>query len=212
MYMSDHDDTRKRLLVSATEVFAEHGYHAATTREICRRANANLAAIHYHFGDKAELYREVFKLPFLEQSASFGEPAQSAQKIEAALNLFYRVLLQPVFEDGARMRQVMRLHAREELDPSGVLGDAVTQVIRPNFERLLNLLCRELGAAEPDADIERLAFCLIGMARIFFHGECVVNAFCPNLLQGEHALMQMTDRLTNYGLQLIRAEAALRRV
>lgn len=208
--MSEQDDTRKRLLRAATEVFAEHGYHAATTREICRRANANLAAIHYHFGDKAELYREVFKLPFLEQSASLGEPPREAQSLASSLTLFYRILLQPAFEDGARMRQITRLHAREEIESSGVLGDAVTQVIRPNFERLLHLLCRELGASEPDAEIERLGFCLIGMARIFIHGECVVNAFCPDLLQGERALDEMIAKLVIYASNLIETEAALR--
>jgi TetR/AcrR family transcriptional regulator, regulator of cefoperazone and chloramphenicol sensitivity len=210
MHMSEQDDTRKRLLKAATEVFAEHGYHAATTREICRRANANLAAIHYHFGDKAELYREVFKLPFLEQSASLGEPPQQAQSLAAALKLFYRILLQPAFEDGERMRQITRLRAREEIESSGVLGDAVAQVIRPNFDRLLQLLCRELGAQAPDKEIERLAFCLIGMARIFIQGECVVNAFSPQLLQGGKAFDEMIAKLVIYATNLIETEAALR--
>jgi len=65
------EETRWRLLQAATEVFAEVGYHAATTREICRRAGVNLASIHYYYGDKAELYREVFRLPFLNESNMF---------------------------------------------------------------------------------------------------------------------------------------------
>lgn len=209
--MVDHDDTRLRLLMAATEVFSEHGYHAATTREICRRANANLAAIHYHFGDKAELYREVFKLPFLEQSAGIDAASQESLGLEASLTLFYRVLMTPIFGDGLRAQQFMRLHAREEIDPSGVLGDVVTQAIRPNFEQLKKLLCRELRVVEADAEIDRLVFCLVGMAKIFFHGKCAVNAFSPELLRGEKAINSMISKLVLYAKNLIASEAALRR-
>ena len=56
-----NDDTRKRLLGAATDVFAEHGYHGGTVREICRVAKVNLALVNYHFGDKMALYTEVLR-------------------------------------------------------------------------------------------------------------------------------------------------------
>jgi TetR/AcrR family transcriptional regulator, regulator of cefoperazone and chloramphenicol sensitivity len=49
------DETRLQLLEAAGEVFAEVGFRDATVREICRRADANIAAINYHFGDKENL-------------------------------------------------------------------------------------------------------------------------------------------------------------
>jgi AcrR family transcriptional regulator len=57
--MSDPEETRARLLEAAAEVFAEVGYHAATIRQICAKANANVALVNYHFGDKSELYEAV---------------------------------------------------------------------------------------------------------------------------------------------------------
>src|SRR5688572_3826426 len=54
-------DARQRLLDAAEIIFAEKGYDAASVREICTRANANVAAISYHFGDKEGLYAEVVK-------------------------------------------------------------------------------------------------------------------------------------------------------
>ena len=52
-------DTRQRLIDSAATLFAERGFENVTVREICKESNANVAAINYHFGDKAGLYRAV---------------------------------------------------------------------------------------------------------------------------------------------------------
>src|SRR5229473_4084962 len=53
--------TRDKLIEAAGHVFAERGYRAATIREICRRAGANIAAVNYTFGDKMGLYTEVLR-------------------------------------------------------------------------------------------------------------------------------------------------------
>ena len=56
-------DARTRILQAALEVFASKGYAQASTREICQRAGANVAGIHYYFGDKASLYKELMQIP-----------------------------------------------------------------------------------------------------------------------------------------------------
>ena len=70
------DATRARLIDAAGQVFADHGFQAATIRDICTRAGANVAAVNYHFRDKAGLYLAV-----LRQSMSAGgqpEPREIA--------------------------------------------------------------------------------------------------------------------------------------
>lgn len=51
--------TRERILIAASQVFAERGFEKGTVRDICTRAGANVAAVNYHFRDKHELYVQV---------------------------------------------------------------------------------------------------------------------------------------------------------
>src|SRR5687767_4338155 len=55
----ESEETRKRLIEAAGEVFADEGFHGATVRAIAARADTNLAAINYHFRDKEGLYQAV---------------------------------------------------------------------------------------------------------------------------------------------------------
>src|SRR5215475_530434 len=51
--------TKGRILDTAEELFMEHGFEATTLRQITAAAGVNLAAVHYHFGGKEELFEAV---------------------------------------------------------------------------------------------------------------------------------------------------------
>ncbi|MCB1798460.1 MAG: CerR family C-terminal domain-containing protein [Gammaproteobacteria bacterium] len=53
---SVHSDTRTRLLKAALKVFSQRDFDAASVRDIVQRADANVAAVSYHFGSKQGLY------------------------------------------------------------------------------------------------------------------------------------------------------------
>ena len=55
----DKERTRARILAAAIDVFAEHGYEGASTREICGRAGVNGAALNYHFRSKQLMWLAV---------------------------------------------------------------------------------------------------------------------------------------------------------
>src|SRR3954447_25757075 len=52
---------RDRILDVAQELFAEHGYSAASTRAIAQAAGVNLAQLHYHFGAKKDLFKAAYR-------------------------------------------------------------------------------------------------------------------------------------------------------
>lgn len=51
------DQTRRRIIETALDVFGEVGFAQASTRAIARKARVNLGALTYYFGNKAGLYR-----------------------------------------------------------------------------------------------------------------------------------------------------------
>ena len=70
------ENTAQRIVTAATELFASKGFDGTSTKEICEAAGVNIAAIHYHFGSKDELYKYIIE--------SFGGyRLQSVQRILA---------------------------------------------------------------------------------------------------------------------------------
>lgn len=55
------EETRRDLLASAAEVFAEDGYAGASLERIARRAGFTTGAIYWHFKGKDELFLAVFE-------------------------------------------------------------------------------------------------------------------------------------------------------
>ncbi len=53
------EETRRRMIETAIEMFALRGYEGASTRLLAESAGVNLPAIQYYFGSKEGLYRAV---------------------------------------------------------------------------------------------------------------------------------------------------------
>jgi len=66
-------ETRQRLLLAALDAFGRYGFDGASTREIARRADANLAAIVYHFGSKEALHLAVAEYVVAQMRAKKGD-------------------------------------------------------------------------------------------------------------------------------------------
>lgn len=54
-------ETQIKLMEAAEREFAERGFHGASIRDITSRAEANVAAVNYHFGSKEGLFVEMIR-------------------------------------------------------------------------------------------------------------------------------------------------------
>lgn len=207
--MAETTVARQRLLEAAIEVFASKGYEGASTREICRLGGVNVAAIHYYFGDKASLYRELFRLP--EQLQRFpAEMDDPGVPVRDALAAFYRhVTAFMVAPEQIQLQRVRLLYLREELHPSGVVENQ-SDVTRHMHSQLIGFLCRATGVDKPDPALHQLAFSIGGLAFVLFAQRSAVDLIAPELLCGDAALEATIERLADHGLALIEAEATRR--
>lgn len=55
----DGAETKARLIQCAGRLIADQGYDRTTSKDICRLAGVNMAAVNYHFGSREGLYQAV---------------------------------------------------------------------------------------------------------------------------------------------------------
>ena len=197
---------RRRLLEAALPLFAAKGYQQTSTREIADAAGANLAAINYYFGDKAGLYRAVFSESLCADAKS-ASPLDNAagQPLETLLAGFFRDFLAPL-QNGAPVDLVMRLHFRELLDPSGVLGQEHDAELAALYTGLASLLTQRLGLADMDADIQRLAHSIISLALPYYVARKLLDRVSAELLADAKAVDTLAERLTGYAMAMVASE------
>lgn len=158
---SASQDTRRRLLSAAGEVFANRGFHAATIKEITDQAGASLASVNYHFEDKAELYAAVLRR-IAEEVAEVIPPDESltgdaATRFGQFIHYFCGRLMgreKPVWEHV--------LMAREMAEPSAALEPLYEKVIGPLSEKLSALIAELLRSAASEPPVGLVAASVLG--------------------------------------------------
>jgi len=145
--------TRQRVLASASELFAEKGYHETTVADICERAGANVAAVNYYFGSKENLYREVwFNAERLADEAYplFAAPADAAP--EECLRAFILAIVRSSLCEG-KGGWFARLAAHEHPGERAGQKDFVRDTMFGIQGRVEAIMAKVLGrAATPQAN------------------------------------------------------------
>lgn len=192
------DNTRTRLLKAAAEVFAEHGYENATIRQICTRADANVALVNYHFGDKLELYTEVLRFS-LQPGAGFSLPIVAAEP-RAALRQIVGAMVERAFETGGQANLRFRLMLNEFVRPSGATARVVDVVLRPVYDRL-----REIAGAilklPPEHETTRLCVhSILGQVAHFAHSRQMLGLLWPEMQMTPAQRELVADHIARFSL------------
>jgi AcrR family transcriptional regulator len=191
---NDLDTTRDRIVEAAGEIFADKGFDGTTVRDICQRAEANLAAVNYYFGDKQRLYVEavVRAHRWRMERAKLPEwpPGMSAEKrlADFVVTFIRRVRTGP--EGTWHTRLVMR----EMMSPHEACAELVQASIRPQFEILLGILRELLPDVNSEEKLHLTAFSIVGQCLFYYFADPVIR----NLVTGQDYAGYDIDKLASH--------------
>ena len=105
------ESAQDRLFAAATKLFAQKGYDATSTKEICELAGVNIASLHYYFESKEKLYLEIisrFGEQSLESAVRVLQPPRVAEEIAIRLEMYLYETLEIMLADIDTVRIVLR--------------------------------------------------------------------------------------------------------
>ncbi len=194
-------DTKTALLEAGGEVFARRGFAEATVREICAKAGANVAAVRYHFGDKAGLYSAV--LAYAAECAAARYPLDADFDPKAPpderLRSFVRAFLKRLLDPG-RPAWHAALMVRELAEPTHAFDLVLNDLVRPLFERLSSIVRDLLGPDAEEDEIRLTTHSIMGQCTFYRQGRFLMAHLYgidpPGLDQVEH----ISDHIVRFSL------------
>lgn len=196
--------TSDRILDEAEELFAQRGYHAVSIREITKAADSNLAAVNYHFGNKQNLYLEVFRSRWMPRASriqrSFRESLKNNgnQNPKLVVQAFARAFLEGPMSDEERSRH-LKLISGELAQPTEAFELIVEQIFRP----LLGNLLEDLRTVMPDTIDEKQmvlnVFSILSMVLYFNFARPLIASFVGGK-DGDDLRTRFVDHIVRFSL------------
>jgi AcrR family transcriptional regulator len=191
-----HAKTREALIHAAGAVFAELGYRSATVRDICKKADANVAAVNYHFRDKAGLYRAVWQYShhcaLQKYPLQYGaaEKAKPQDKLRAYISSF----LLRIFDKG-ELAWFGKLISREMIEPTPALESLVKEEIQPQLFYLSGIVRSILGAKATDIQVQRTAMSVVSQCVFYHHCQPVIRLLLPHLTFSREHIDEIAEHI-----------------
>ena len=171
------DDTRDRLLRAARDVFGEVGFRRATVRDIVSRANANVAAVNYHFGDKDRLYAEVVRSGFalglqlypIDMGVPPDHPTPDQRLLGFVRSFFHRTL------GRGEHACAGRIMLWEMVEPTPVLEAIYQERIKLLYAKLESIVQDLLGPAAMPERVRLGCASVLGQCAFYRLGESLLS-------------------------------------
>src|ERR1700722_11304464 len=198
------DLTRDKLIEAAGQVFAERGYRAATIREICRRAGANVAAVNYTFGDKLGLYTEVLRHSVrASKTAALTAALDASRTPEEMIRGVIRARLMSLCKE-ERPDWHIRLVMHEFSHPTPAMGRVVDEGMRPVYDRVRKAVGEIIGLP-PDHETTLLSVnSIVGQILFYTFSRPVLSHLQPELKLTPKKLDRIANHSADFSLAFLK--------
>jgi AcrR family transcriptional regulator len=195
-------ETRRKLIDAAGQVFAERGLHAATLQEITSRAGVNKAAVNYHFRDKLELYATVVRhcVSFRVEPAPEELTGPPEKRLRALLAHIIREILDP---SKPPWRAAIILH--ELAQPTAALDDVMDELIVPRCRLQRDIVRRLLGPRASEEKVARVTLSIIAQCLIYLHGRQIIARLHPVLARDDTRPDEIARHIAEFSLAALRS-------
>jgi AcrR family transcriptional regulator len=155
------DERRRALMEAATAVFAEHGYDAATTREVAERAGCSEGLIHRYFMGKHGLLLAIMQSKAAGVLEDLGSGLPDRDTVEAEIEQILLWHLACLWNYGDFISVAV---SRATIDPD--IGRTVGEIInQQRVSLILNRLQRhrKAGRIRDNVDLDAVAEIVAGI-------------------------------------------------
>lgn len=175
------EETKERILSAAQSLFAEKGFEAVSLREITTMAEANVAAVNYHFGSKDSLIEAVIvrhMMPVMDERMKLLIAAEERAigsggviPVTQILDAFMRPFLMLIDDKGASRSLFIKFCGRIMSDVGGNLPDEAVEEFSKMMEKFTSVLSLAIPKLNKEELMWRLHFSFGVMAHTLMHGE-----------------------------------------
>ncbi|OVE73580.1 hypothetical protein BVX94_03455 [bacterium B17] len=191
--------TKERLLGAACSVFSEKGYEKATIAEICKKADANIASVNYHYKNKEELYNEVWR--YAHQATISAYPVDAgvtpSSSPEERLYAFVLAMLKRILGKG-ETSMFMRLMVKEMAEPSALLHNMIDNTIVPNAMQLSDIIRELLGGKATERQVVMCRLSIASQYVIFCFNQPVRKRLFGREELAEQEINDLAKHITNF--------------
>jgi TetR/AcrR family transcriptional regulator, regulator of cefoperazone and chloramphenicol sensitivity len=179
---ADEMRTRSRLMEVAGRLFAEKGFDRTTSKEICAEAQANVAAINYHFGGIDRLYAEVVReacrrvLPKKHLEEMLTKEAPARQVLKYVLGEKMRTLL-----GGEKSAWAPKVIIQEMAHPTEAVNLLVETELKPTADLMQRVVGDIMRLPPDDASVVRGFLLVISHAPFIYQNRVVVERVRPQM-------------------------------
>lgn len=162
LWIHVHPASSRRLLLAALEAFAEHGFRAATTRQIAERAGMSPAGVYVHYRSKIDLLFEITQIGHVAVLAAVNAALDGATDPDERLAAFMSA-----FTSWHARNHTLARVTQYELDALEPEHIERLRELRRSFEQLVDTIVAD-GVAVGSFEVEdpaatRMALLSIGI-------------------------------------------------